>query len=62
LFHLLLYFRWPAARRNDLERGIAARERNSGGWPYCCLSVVVTVEETEREEDLLKWGELRWFL
>jgi hypothetical protein len=59
---LLLCFRWPAARRNYLERGIAVGERNSGGWPYCCLSVAVTVEETEREEDLLKWGELRWFL
>ena len=51
-----------AARRNYLERGIAAGERNSGGWPCCCLSVAVTVEETKREEDLLKWGELRWFL
>jgi len=51
LFHLLLCFRWPTARRNDREWGVAAGERNSGGWPCCCLSVAVTVEETEREEN-----------
>ena len=35
LFHLLLCFRWPAARRNDREGGVAAGERNRGGWPCC---------------------------
>ena len=51
MFNLLLCFRWPTARRNDRKGGVAAGERNSGGWPCCCLSVAVTVEETEREEN-----------